>query len=123
MDEDLQARLEAIAAGAGFRTAGPYCSQREMLQGIRELSVAAETAPLSDVQRLALLENLRRIIVKTAPAPSSGPSVAAQSGLPRWRRLREASLPAAAAYAAVLGYLELAVPQCLTEEPDDDRTH
>ena len=121
MESRLGETLAAIAGSEGFQVTVPYCRPDEMIRGIRQLTELRPGAELSPLQNLALIENARRVIVKTAAIPEARDSLSAQAALPRWRHLRRASPAAADAYAAVLGYLGLDVPQCLVEEPDVDQ--
>jgi hypothetical protein len=102
----------SLAARAGFVTSAPYCSHEEMVRGIRALEGLPDAAVPTEQMALALLENLRRLLHTTAARSGREGSLAAQSRLPRWNHLRRISPNAADAYAAVLRYHQVEVPQC-----------
>jgi hypothetical protein len=84
-----------------------------MQTGIR--LIAAVYTEFRDDIRLALLENVRRAMYKTA-ATGAVKSVRTQSELSRWKLLRAASPGAADAYTAVLTYFDIAVPEWIKGE-------
>ena len=111
--------LANLAADAGFDVTQDYCSAPDLIIPIREIERMPVGTQLSALQRQALLENLRRLIMRTASAQKAAPSVAVQSRLHRWRHLRSVSREAADAMVAVLGYLEIDVPQYLRGDGDE----
>lgn len=116
MPEEFLDEMLAIARAFGFGVACHYCTAAEMTQDIRELATKPEGEPLTDIQRRALLENLRRIILRTASSHIGRGPVDAQSRKPRWKFLVEASPSGADTFVAVLRYLDLDVPAYLVEE-------
>lgn len=119
LDADLRETLVNLAARAGFEVANEYCTGEQMRIGIRQIAGLAPGAAPTAGQRLALMENLRLVIVVTAIVPGAQRSVAAQAALPRWGHLRAASIHAAEAYAAVLSHLGVEVPEWLLGDVDD----
>jgi hypothetical protein len=116
MQSDARVRLIALAESSGFRLGEPYCSQAEMREGVRQVERLAAGATLTGSQRLALLENLRLVVLRTAAAPNPRQPLTAQSRLRRWEHLRAAAPHAADAYVAVLGLFEIEAPECLLAE-------
>ena len=109
MDPVLEAELRQICEDLGFSLAIEYATQVEMTRAVREIDGMAPDSRLTEPQALALLENLRLVIIK-AGRHAFLPSVEAQSRLPRWRFLLAASPEGAAAFAAVLARLALPIP-------------
>ena len=116
VDDSERQAIVSVVMRAGFEIAHEYCSLSELVIPIRELEHFAQGGAITDLQRRALLENLRRLIMKTAMSGNAAASLAVQSRLSRWRHLRSASEEAADALVAVLGHFELDVPQYLRGE-------
>jgi hypothetical protein len=113
VDGSVRGEVLALAVSAGFAVDVAYCSHNQMVLGIRALERLAEGELPSDEMERALLENLRLVLQTTAAAEGRGGSLAVQSRLPRWTHLRQISPSAADAYAAVLRYHQVEVPECL----------
>ena len=116
MDEELSRRMATIAARAGFDVSTNYCSRVEMVSGIRAIQQLPPGGPLPDSLGRALLENLRLVILKSAANERLAAALAQQASLARWTHLRPVSIEAADAYALVLRYHSVEVPQCLLEQ-------
>jgi hypothetical protein len=99
-----------VRALQSFDLAKPLATKEEMVQGVRELEAGLKshlpgpplneaTHQLTDLQRRALEENVRRVITKSIPAVREGGSsvsaIAAQIANPRFRFLSQ--VPAARA--------------------------
>ena len=112
MDPVLEAELRQICEDLGFSLAIEYATQVEMTIAIRQINTLPAGARLTPSQQRALLENLRRAILRTG---SSGfvSSVEAQAQLPRWQFLWQSSPNAARAFMAVLERFEIPVPAAL----------
>ena len=118
MPGQLRAILQDLARDKGFiASEEEYASVTEMVASIREIEDMTPGMPLSDVQCRSLMENVRRIIVRTAYSLDAVDSVRIQSRLWRWNFLRDASPRAADAYVEVLRYFEIEPPTCLFEGP------
>ncbi|MFN0093586.1 MAG: hypothetical protein ACKVVT_02265 [Dehalococcoidia bacterium] len=115
MDRDLAERMAAIAAECGFETGRSFCASGEMVAGIRAAESLPEGASLNDALARALLENLRLVILRSAANRGAQASLAEQAQLHRWKHLRPLSSQAADAYAAVLRYPGVEVPECLMQ--------
>ena len=105
--------LIELAARFGFDISHPYCDRADLVRAVRELDALAAGGTLTDTHRLALRENVRRVLLRTAAAPRPVPSLAAQSRLPRWRHLRTASPEGADVLAGVLLWGGIEVPEWL----------
>jgi hypothetical protein len=119
MENPVAETLRRLASEAGFDVSKAFCSVTEMREGIRQLGALSEGAVLTEMQRLALCENVRMVILRTAAVPNARPSLIAQSRLRRWGFLRAASPDAADAHVAVLGWLGIEPPASLMEEPTE----
>lgn len=107
--------VREIALLCGFEVDSPYCTLEEQALGIREINNKPIGEPLTALQRLVLMENVRRIITITASSEQAVPSVRAQSTLRRWHFLRDASPIATEALIEVLRYFQIEVPESLRE--------
>ena len=117
--ELLGRAVSAIAASAGFALERSYCDDEEMRQGIREIERLPPEASLNDLQGAALLENLRRVFLRTARIPGAADPMAKQASRSRWRFLTAASPQGASAYAAVLRLFGVPVPDYLSDVGGD----
>src|SRR4051794_22968554 len=113
-----------VRALKGFDLAKPLATPKEMVEGVRELEAGLKSHlpgpaleegahQLTDLQRRALEENVRRVITKTIPAVRGGGSsveaVLAQIANPRFRFLSQ--VPAArAALIDALKSIGVALP-------------
>jgi hypothetical protein len=105
--------VRRVAESHGFDLWTPWASDLELRDGIREVDGLARGSTLTEQQRRALMENVRRVFLRTASAPEPAPSLAAQAKLYRWWFLRQASAEAANAYAALLAYFDIGLPDSL----------
>ena len=114
MDGALERELRDTCEAAGFSLKFEYAPRGDMIAGIREIDELSLGATLTEGQRLALMENLRRAILRTA---STGfrPSLEAQARLSRWNFLGEVSPEGRVAFVRVLRRLGATVPTSLAE--------
>ena len=121
--EDQRAALARavrdLAKAHGFELGAPFATRDEMMVGVRSLDEADVSVELDDIERRALLENFRWMLLRTASTPRAEPSLRAQSLRGRWRFLRQTSSDAANLYVAVLGYFGLEVPNYLRDDAHD----
>ena len=112
MEGALERELRDICDAAGFSLKFEYATRGDMIVGIREIGELRPRATLTDAQGLALMENLRRAILRTA---STGfrPSLEAQSRLSRWIFLADVSPEGRVAFVRVLTRLGSPVPSIL----------
>ncbi len=109
-DAETRSFKAGVRALQRFDLAKPLATKEEMVQGVRELEAGLKshlpgpaldeaTHQLTDLQRRALEENVRRVITKTIPAvregSASASAIVAQIANPRFRFLSQ--VPAARA--------------------------
>jgi hypothetical protein len=115
MDRELQRILVELARSHGFEVTVQYLAPNEMTRLIPDFHSFPPNQILDVPHRMALLQNLCRVILKTCCSHHPA-SIQTQSRLYRFRFLRQAMPEAADAYAAVLGYLGIEVPNYLLKD-------
>lgn len=112
LKKDFGDRIVDAAKKAGFDLSKEYTTIEKMREGIKEIEKLKPDATLTEAQKSALAENLRRAINETFSTGTKA-SIAAQAKLGRWRFIDQLAPEAKAALVAALNAAGVPLPDYL----------